>query len=79
METKKEKNYAKKPRNNVPFADKRETGDASNERKKIYIYIYYTQTLERTVERKVGKKAIERTWPSRVRITSRGNLQVITR
>lgn len=40
METKKEKNYAKKPRNNVPFADKRETGDASNERKKIYIYIY---------------------------------------
>lgn len=42
METKKEKNYAKKPRNNVPFADKRETGDASNERKKnIYIYILH--------------------------------------
>lgn len=38
---KEKKNYAKKPRNNVPFADKRETGDASNERKKIYIYILH--------------------------------------
>lgn len=39
-EKKKRKNYAKKPRNNVLFADKRETGDVTrlNEKKK-YIYI----------------------------------------
>lgn len=39
-EKKKRKNYAKKPRNNVPFADKRETGDVTRlneKKKKIYI------------------------------------------
>lgn len=59
METKKEKNYAKKPRNNVPFADKRETGDASNERKKICIYIYTTRRRwsEQWRERSVRKRS----------------------
>lgn len=59
-EKKKRKNYAKKPRNNVPFADKRETGDVTRLNEKKKKNIYYARTLKRTVERKVGKTAIER-------------------
>lgn len=58
-EKKKRKNYAKKPRNNVLFADKRETGDVTrlNEKKKKNIYTTRGRWSEQWRERSVKQRS----------------------